>query len=58
MMDKSKINEAIQSFDNIIQTTSAQRVEFWYARDIMPLLGYTRWENFENAIEILHNYLQ
>ncbi len=24
--------------------------EFWYARDLQHLLGYNRWENFENAI--------
>jgi DNA-damage-inducible protein D len=26
-------------------------VEYWYARDLYPLLGYSRWENFETAIE-------
>lgn len=26
-------------------------VEFWYARDLQKLLGYDRWENFENAIK-------
>ncbi|MBP5435995.1 DNA damage-inducible protein D, partial [bacterium] len=26
-------------------------VEFWYARELMPLLGYERWENFEKAIK-------
>ena len=25
-------------------------VEFWYARELYPLLGYIRWENFETAI--------
>ena len=25
-------------------------VEFWYARELQQLLGYDRWENFENAI--------
>lgn len=25
-------------------------VEFWYARDLYPLLGYAKWENFETAI--------
>lgn len=25
-------------------------VEFWYARELQALLGYGRWENFENAI--------
>ncbi|MFR6379120.1 MAG: DNA damage-inducible protein D [Evtepia sp.] len=25
-------------------------IEFWYAHDLMPLLGYERWENFDKAI--------
>lgn len=25
-------------------------VEFWYARELYPLLGYIRWENFETVI--------
>ncbi len=25
-------------------------VEFWYARELQNLLGYERWENFENAV--------
>lgn len=25
--------------------------EYWSARDLMPLLGYLRWEDFRNAIE-------
>lgn len=25
-------------------------VEFWYARELSPILGYVRWENFETAI--------
>ncbi|OOF37476.1 DNA damage-inducible protein D [Rodentibacter heidelbergensis] len=27
-----------------------QHIEFWYARDLQPYLGYTRWENFKVAI--------
>ena len=25
-------------------------VEYWFARELMPLLGYERWENFDKAI--------
>src|SRR5437867_4280383 len=25
--------------------------EFWSARELMPLLGYTKWENFLNIID-------
>lgn len=26
-------------------------VEYWSARDLQPLLGYSKWQRFENAIE-------
>ncbi len=26
-------------------------MEYWYARDLQILLGYTQWRNFELAIE-------
>jgi len=26
-------------------------VEFWFARDLQVLLGYTQWRNFLNVIE-------
>lgn len=26
-------------------------VEYWFARDLQELLGYSKWENFKNAIE-------
>lgn len=36
-------------FDSIRQLTDAGR-EFWSARDLMPLLGYEKWERFADAI--------
>lgn len=26
-------------------------IEFWYARDLMPLLGYSTWQSFEEVIQ-------
>ena len=26
-------------------------VEYWFARDLQTLLGYSKWDNFKNAIE-------
>lgn len=26
-------------------------VEYWYARELYPMLGYSRWDNFETALE-------
>lgn len=34
-----------------VQRTDANGIEFWFARDLQPLLGYTRWENFQAAIK-------
>ena len=26
-------------------------VEFWYARELMPILQYSNWQNFEKIIQ-------
>ena len=49
-MDKNQINGLIDAFDSALMRTEDNQVEYWYARDLMQLLGYTRWENFENVI--------
>jgi hypothetical protein len=36
-------------FDSIIHYDN-QGNEFWVARELMTVMGYTRWENFETAI--------
>lgn len=38
------------SLDSIKQTNS-YGAEYWMARDLMEIFGYTRWGNFKNAIE-------
>ena len=50
-MDKKRIEQIKIQFDNVIQFTENEQIEFWYARDLMRLLGYTEWRNFENAIK-------
>lgn len=50
-MDKTKISQTIDSFNSIIQSEQNCQIEYWYARDLMVLLGYSRWENFANAIQ-------
>jgi len=46
-------NELIQSmtatFEGHAQTTE-NGIEYWLARDLQHLLGYTKWDNFLNAI--------
>ncbi len=49
-MEKNRVIHIKAQFDLIIQNDDSADVEFWYARDLMPLLGYERWENFANAI--------
>lgn len=49
-MDKRKLHIIMKEFDNAVNTTE-ENIEFWYARDLMGLLGYSRWENFEKAIK-------
>ena len=49
-MDSRRIEQIKNQFDNVIQVTEEEQIEYWYARDLMKLLGYSRWENFEKAI--------
>lgn len=49
-MDSKRIEQIKKQFDDVIQTTENGNVEYWYARDLMKLLGYTEWRNFEKAI--------
>lgn len=50
-MEKARIKIIKTQFDEIIHKDAESGVEFWYARELMKLLGYERWENFEKAIK-------
>lgn len=50
-MDKARIEVIKVKFDDVIHRNDEANIEFWYARELMPLLGYEQWRNFENAIE-------
>lgn len=50
-MEKNKIIAIKLQFDEIIHVIEDTEVEYWYARELMPLLGYERWENFEKAVK-------
>ena len=45
-----KAFNAQSPFDSI-KRTGEDGMEYWSARDLMPLLGYDRWENFSQTIE-------
>lgn len=49
-MDSKRIQQIKNQFDKALQMIENEQIEFWYARDLMKLLGYAKWENFENAI--------
>ena len=40
-----------QEFDAVIHKVEDTDVEFWFARELMQLLGYERWENFGKVIQ-------
>ena len=49
-MDKRKMEQIRQKYDLVIHINEEADVEFWYARELMSLLGYDRWENFDKAV--------
>ena len=49
-MDKKRVSQIKEQFDLVIHSDESSHIEFWYARELMPLLGYERWENFDKAV--------
>ena len=49
-MDKKRVGQIKEQFDLVIHSDETAKIEFWYARDLMPPLGYGRWENFDKAV--------
>lgn len=41
----------MEQYDAVVHKEEETNVEFWYARELMTLLGYERWENFEKAVK-------
>jgi DNA-damage-inducible protein D len=50
MTQKTELSIAGQSFENL-KKANEHGAEFWSARDLQPLLGYSQWRRFEQAIE-------
>jgi len=50
-MDKSIVVRLHSSFEDMLQKDPETGIEFWLARDLQMLLGYSRWENFAKVIE-------
>ena len=49
-MEFNDIDKRKLTLDDLAHTNE-DGVEFWYARDIMGLLGYAKWQRFEEAIK-------
>ena len=49
-MDANQITQLKTVFDGIVHTTD-DGTEFWYARELQSILGYTRWEYFDSAVK-------
>ena len=50
-MNKQQIATLKQDFDQHTYQLDDSGIEFCYARDLMILLGYERWENFSKVVE-------
>ncbi|MDO5844216.1 MAG: DNA damage-inducible protein D [Methanocorpusculum sp.] len=48
-MDKDVIVKLHKNFEDFVH--SEGDVEFWYARDLQKLLGYTKWQNFQLILD-------
>lgn len=48
-MEKQLISTLNKSFNDYVH--QEEGIEFWYARDLQQLLGYTEWRKFQGVIE-------
>ncbi|WP_019865701.1 BRO family protein [Methylovulum miyakonense] len=50
-MKKEVIVTLHAAFEEIVRTHPDSGLEFWLARELQPILGYTKWENFAKVID-------
>jgi DNA-damage-inducible protein D len=50
-MDKNIIVKLHSSFEDMVQVNPNTGTEFWCARDLQMLLGYSQWRNFAAVID-------
>jgi DNA-damage-inducible protein D len=48
-MEKQVITRLTKNFEECVYEKDG--IEFWFARDLQELLGYSKWENFSKVIE-------
>ncbi len=49
-MKKSVISKLLSELEQLVQVELESGVEFWLARDLQTVLGYTNWQNFRKVI--------
>ncbi len=49
-MDRARIKAIMEQYDSVVHKEEEVNIEFWYARELMSLFGYERWENFDKAV--------
>ena len=47
----NEIKEYTEKLFENIKHIDEEGNEYWYARELMPLLEYSKWENFNNVIK-------
>lgn len=47
-MKIDEIRELFNKFESVV--SYIENIECWSARELQKLLGYSKWENFENVI--------
>ncbi|MFD1845329.1 DNA damage-inducible protein D [Arthrobacter flavus] len=50
-MEASELSTVSDDLDSIRRSDEETEYEFWFARDLMPALGYTNWESFAKVVE-------
>jgi DNA-damage-inducible protein D len=50
-MDKEIVLKLHSGFEKAVNVEQETGLEFWLARDLQVLLGYTKWENFTKVID-------
>ena len=50
-MDGKEIEKRRVTLDDLAHVDEETGVEFWYAREIQGVLGYSQWRRFEEAVE-------
>ena len=53
-MEKQIILSYLNNFESCAKKTD-DGLEFWFARDLQYLLGYSQWRNFQNIISKAKN---